>query len=114
MRQLCAILIALVLVTRPAIAKGSGSNSGTWTSHIATSAHTRATPGVARNSHGRITRSEHVRREFRKSYPCPSTSKTTGVCLGYVIDHISPLKRGGADAPYNMQRQTIDAAKEKD
>jgi hypothetical protein len=85
MRQLCAILIALVLVTSPAIAKGSGSNSGTSSSHIATSAHARATPGVARNSHGRITRSEHARREFRKSYPCPSTSKTTGACPGYVI-----------------------------
>jgi len=35
-------------------------------------------------------------------------------CPGYVIDHISPLKRGGADASYNMQWQTIEAAKDKD
>ena len=33
---------------------------------------------------------------------------------GYVIDHIVPLKRGGADAPGNMQWQTKDAAKAKD
>jgi hypothetical protein len=31
-----------------------------------------------------------------------------------VIDHIKPLKRGGADAPYNMQWQTREAAKAKD
>jgi hypothetical protein len=30
---------------------------------------------------------------------------------GYVVDHIIPLKRGGADAPWNMQWQTIAAGK---
>jgi len=33
---------------------------------------------------------------------------------GYVIDHIVPLARGGADTPANMQWQTIQEAKEKD
>ena len=33
---------------------------------------------------------------------------------GYVVDHIVPLKRGGADAPWNMQWQTIAAGKTKD
>lgn len=33
---------------------------------------------------------------------------------GYVIDHLIPLKRGGADAPNNMQWQTKEAAKVKD
>ena len=33
---------------------------------------------------------------------------------GYVIDHIVPLSKGGADAPSNMQWQTKDAAKAKD
>jgi hypothetical protein len=37
-----------------------------------------------------------------------------GACPGYVIDHLVPLKRGGADAPGNMQWQTIQAAKAKD
>ena len=33
---------------------------------------------------------------------------------GYVVDHIIPLKRGGADEPWNMQWQTIAAGKAKD
>jgi hypothetical protein len=37
-----------------------------------------------------------------------------GACPGFVVDHIKPLKRGGADAPGNMQWQTTAAAKAKD
>ena len=33
---------------------------------------------------------------------------------GYVVDHIVPLARGGADKPSIMQWQTIQEAKEKD
>jgi hypothetical protein len=49
-----------------------------------------------------------------RSHPCPSTGKTYGACPGYVVDHITPLKRGGADSPSNMQWQTKEAAKAKD
>ena len=38
----------------------------------------------------------------------------TGACPGYVVDHVVPLKRGGADAPENMQWQTTAEAKAKD
>jgi hypothetical protein len=31
-----------------------------------------------------------------------------------VIDHIVPLKRGGADSPDNMQWQSIEESKAKD
>jgi hypothetical protein len=31
-----------------------------------------------------------------------------------VVDHVIALKRGGADAPSNMQWQTVEAAKAKD
>ena len=69
----------------------------------------------ARDSHGRIIRrSPESKRAFRRSHPCPSTGKTSGACPGYVIDHIQPLKRAGADAPNNMQWQTVAAAKAKD
>jgi hypothetical protein len=67
-----------------------------------------------RSSHGKIKRSATAKREFERSHPCPSTGRTSGACKGYVIDHVKPLKRGGADSPSNMQWQTKEAAKEKD
>ena len=74
----------------------------------------RAAPGVQRDSHGKIARSEKAKDNFEKSYPCPSTGKSSGGCPGYVIDHIRPLKRGGADSPSNMQWQTTQQARIKD
>lgn len=81
-----------------------------------------ATPGtsqsapasVPRGSDGRIQRSSSARTAFEKSHPCPSTGKTSGACPGYVVDHVTPLKRGGADKPENMQWQTVEAARAKD
>ncbi len=70
--------------------------------------------GVERDASGKIARSPHARTEFKKADPCPSTGRTHGTCHGYVIDHVMPLKRGGADRPSNMQWQTKAAAKEKD
>lgn len=32
----------------------------------------------------------------------------------YAVNHVVPLKRGGADKPSNMQWQTKEAVKEKD
>jgi hypothetical protein len=59
-------------------------------------------------------RSSSARREFQRQHPCPSTGKPTGACPGYVVDHIVPLKRGGLDAPSNMQWQSVAEAKAKD
>lgn len=59
-------------------------------------------------------RSAAAKAEFRRHHPCPVTGKTKGKCDGYVIDHIKPLACGGADAPYNMQWQSIGVAKAKD
>lgn len=70
--------------------------------------------GVARDKHGKIKRSEKAKHSFKKKHPCPSTGKSDGPCPGYVIDHVKPLKRGGADDPSNMQWQTKEAAKQKD
>lgn len=59
-------------------------------------------------------RDPEKRREFMKEHPCPSTGKTSGACPGYIVDHIQPLKHGGADDPSNMQWQTVESAKAKD
>jgi hypothetical protein len=96
----------LVLCAAPAICKSSGKGH----SHASSTKCTTC----ARNSHGRIKRDPAAKRAFQKANPCPSTGKTTGACHGYVIDHVVPLKRGGADKPENMQWQTVAAAKAKD
>ena len=65
-------------------------------------------------SHGHIKRSKQAKDRFKKSHICPSTGKASGACPGYEIDHVIPLKRGGEDAPNNMQWQTEVVAEEKD
>jgi hypothetical protein len=70
--------------------------------------------GCARDSRGRIKRSRSARAAFKKANPCPATGRTSGPCPRYVIDHVKALKRGGADAPANMQWQTKEQAKAKD
>ena len=59
-------------------------------------------------------RSATVIRAFKQANPCPSTMARKGPCKGYVIDHIKALACGGADAPWNLQWQTKEQAKEKD
>jgi 5-methylcytosine-specific restriction endonuclease McrA len=66
-----------------------------------------------RGDSGKIKRSAAVKYEFRKSNPCPATGQSRGVCPGYEIDHIVPLKHGGADARDNMQWLTVPDHKNK-
>jgi hypothetical protein len=54
-----------------------------------------------------------VRRSFQAVHPCSVTGRISGAFPGFVVDHIKPLKRGGADAPSNMQSETTAAAKAK-
>src|SRR5215472_13985754 len=61
-----------------------------------------------RGSNGRIKRSSSARAEFMRRTGYPRGRK------GYVVDHIVPLECGGADAPANMQWQTVQEAKIKD
>lgn len=66
-----------------------------------------ASADAARRSHAATV-------AFQRSTPCPSTAAPRGSCPGYVIDHVTPLCAGGADAPENMQWQTIEDGKLKD
>ena len=59
-------------------------------------------------------RSKTARSAFKHTHPCPSTGKASGRCPGYVIDHRTALDCGGADSPWNMQWQTVEAARQKD
>lgn len=97
---------------------GSGSanhaKNGSNASHSTTGHSAQYPAGVKRDPRGKIERSSKVKHDFQKSHPCPSTGRTSGACPGYVVDHVQPLKRGGADKPYNMQWQTTSAAKAKD
>src|ERR1035437_2076615 len=62
----------------------------------------------ARDSRGRIVRSEAAKERFMHMTGYPHGRP------GYVVDHIIALKRGGADDPSNMQWQTIAEGKAKD
>ena len=66
------------------------------------------TSPVTRDEKARIQRSDAARHHFARQTGHPNGRP------GYVIDHIVPLACGGADAPSNMQWQTIEAAEAKD
>jgi hypothetical protein len=65
-------------------------------------------------SYARQERSQAAKDEFKYSHPCPSNGNNHGSCPGYVIDHITPLACNGADAPSNMQWQSVAEGKAKD
>ena len=98
--------------SKSSFSKGSTSHKS-YSSHTGRHSKNYCT-WCARDSHGKIKRSEKAKDVFKKSHPCPSTGKSSSSCPGYVIDHIKPLKRGGADDPSNMQWQTKEDAKRKD
>jgi hypothetical protein len=103
MRSIRLLLFpALLLIACVAFAKGSGSPRAT---RCAT---------CARSNNGKIARSSTEKHQFERSHPCPATGRSSGACPGYVVDHVKPLKRGGADDLGNMQWQTKAEAKVKD
>jgi 5-methylcytosine-specific restriction endonuclease McrA len=76
--------------------------------HAYTPRISRQSVRVARDSRGRIRRSESAKRAFLRQTGYPHGRP------GYVVDHIVPLACGGADAPSNMQWQSREAARAKD
>jgi hypothetical protein len=122
--QTFAVPLLVLSLILPATAFRGSHSSGRSSSH--SSSHARTSKGnhhhsrraksssVKRDSHGRIKRSSAARHAFQRQHPCPSTGRTSGRCPGYVVDHVRPLECGGADAPSNMQWQTVAAGKVKD
>jgi len=89
------VVVATLLTPISVDVRSSGHSSSSGTHHSSSYCYT-----CARDSHGRIERSPAAREEFMSETGYPNGRP------GYVIDHIIPLKRGGVDAPYNMQWQT--------
>jgi hypothetical protein len=114
--ELRLIRVLLVVCALALAADAAAGKSGGKGSEGAHQAHHRSSyaADAPRNAHGRIARDPRARNEFKRTHPCPATGKSGGSCPGYVIDHVQPLKRGGADTPANMQWQTEGAAKIKD
>ena len=111
------VLVAALAIMLPGYTQARGHSSSSHSaSHSTATNTTRSTsvPGMKWNANGKIARSSHSKTDFKHQQPCPSTGLASGSCPGYVIDHVVPLKRGGADAPSNMQWQTTQAAKLKD
>ena len=58
-------------------------------------------------------RDPYQRANFVRENPCPATGRTRGACQGWQVDHVTPLKCGGADRPANMQWLTVADHKAK-
>ena len=67
-------------------------------------------PGL---SDAKIPRSREAIAEFKQLQPCPANGNRRGPCPGWQIDHITPLKCKGDDAPANMQWLTVEDHKAK-
>jgi hypothetical protein len=106
------VVPALICLALPPSAEAKGSSGSS--SHSRSLGKDKKAEAVARDANGRIARSAGAKTAFRKQQPCPATGTRSGSCPGYVIDHVTALKRGGADSPGNMQWQTRQAAQEKD
>jgi hypothetical protein len=117
--KFAGLLLLLSTVVSATAFRGSHS---TGRSHSRSSSHVRSYKGshrstratssaISRNRHGRIRRSSAAKHSFERQNPCPSTGRTSGRCPGYVVDHVKPLECGGADAPSNMQWQTVAAGR---
>ena len=64
---------------------------------------TRASALITRQFDGKTKCNPDARAAFQFQNPSPSTGKRSGACPGYVVDHVVPLKSGGADGPSYMQ-----------
>ena len=96
---LAAVLVFLPLV--PAVAASRSSHS----SHSSKSTKGKKAEAPKCSTCERSAKAKH---DFERQSGYPHGRP------GYVIDHVKPLECGGADAPSNMQWQTIAAAKAKD
>ena len=111
-RRLLAAFAVVALLASPLVASGSLSQSTTsaaTTGKTASAGKKSATPAKkSQKANGKIKRSAAAKAAFMRQTGYPHGRP------GYVVDHIVALACGGADAPSNMQWQTVAQAKAKD
>lgn len=115
-RWMGALLVCLAVAPLAAHGRPSHGSSAKGSHPRAAKAPKANQPATAKTSlasaprtaTGKIQRSAGARHAFARQTGYPHGRP------GYVIDHIVPLARGGADAPSNMQWQSIAAGKAKD
>jgi len=113
MSRLFSAFMALLLIFAQGANLQARSNqshkSGVYSSRSNRSARTHtARHSSTRYHRSRIKRSSAAKHDFMRRTGYPHGRK------GYVVDHVKPLACGGADAPSNMQWQTVAEAKAKD
>lgn len=103
-------LLVLLLIGAALFQAEAQHAHGRSSTHSTSSGKHRITHSTTapRQSKGKIKRSSSAKREFIKQTGYPKGRP------GYVVDHIVPLSKGGADKPSNMQWQTKQEAKAKD
>jgi hypothetical protein len=112
MKHIALIIALFIAMLTPAFGRGHGGYHS-YRSYRSKSYGTRSY-GSRGYTRRRTHRSRAARAEFQHAHPCPATGRTSGACPGYVVDHVRPLACGGADAPGNMQWETIAEGKAKD
>jgi hypothetical protein len=102
-----AFTFGAILAAQPGTISKWGPNSGPPHNHRAASC-----TGCVRDLDGRLSSNPAPVRAFRSTHPCPANGSLKGPCPGYLVDHVKPLDRGGADTVRNMRWRKIAQAKE--
>ncbi|HWW86286.1 MAG TPA: HNH endonuclease signature motif containing protein [Vicinamibacterales bacterium] len=109
---MCVVALAITSISEAKGhgSKGSSAKAGSKTVHVKAAKSSAASRANAqpRDAKGRFIRSAEAKRAFETQSGYPHGRP------GYVVDHVKPLACGGADAPSNMQWQTIAEGKAKD
>ena len=104
-----ATFVAALLVASPSFARDS------WTGIFDRGDAARSRAAARSDDYcGTQPRSARAKREFRRTFACPSTGNHSGACPGWLIDHVVALKRCGRDSQSNMAWQTNAQARRKD